>query len=83
MKGSVLPWLLVTTSYVSRNVNRSRRRYRTVSATPSPVGGGDHPWEVLSRYDPARWSHELDVSLRSLDQKDLLLVTLVILGLRA
>lgn len=77
--GSVLPWLLVTTSYVARNVSRSRRRYRAVLQRLPRQEAGIDPWEVLSRYDPAGWSHELVVVLRSLDQKDLQLVTLVIL----
>lgn len=79
VNGSVLPWLLVTTSYVARNVSRSRRRYRAVLQRLPREEAGIDPWEVLSRYDPTGWSHELVVLLRSLHQKDLQLVTLVIL----
>lgn len=79
VNGSVLPWLLVTTSYVARNVSRSRHRYRAVLQRLPRQEAGLDPWEVLSRYDPAGWSHVLVMVLRSLDEKDLQLVTLVIL----
>jgi len=37
--GSVLPWLLVTTSNVCRNLRRARRRYGSVLASLHPEGG--------------------------------------------
>ncbi|GAA2248544.1 sigma-70 family RNA polymerase sigma factor [Herbiconiux moechotypicola] len=54
--GSLLPWLLVTCANVSRNVARSRRRYRTLLAKlppdehePDPADGALDAIEALQR----------------------------------
>ncbi|XGX80963.1 hypothetical protein LQK93_03812 [Terrabacter sp. BE26] len=79
VEGSVLPWLLVTTSYVARNVSRSRRRYRAVLQRLPREQSAPDPAEVLIRYDPTGWDPDLVAVLRRLERRDLQLVTLVIL----
>jgi RNA polymerase sigma factor (sigma-70 family) len=50
--GSILPWLLVTTNYVSRNVTRSLRRHRAaMSVVPTVDRADDHSDGVLDRID--------------------------------
>lgn len=77
--GSVLPWLLVTATNVTRNLARSRRRYRAFLARlPRGDDAPDAAAVVLDRsatgLDPAM----LD-ALRALNVADLRLVTLVVL----
>lgn len=79
VNGSILPWLLVTTSNVARNLRRSRRRYQALLHRLPREGTAMEPADVLSRYDPAGWSQELLALLRGLDPRDLKLVTLVVL----
>jgi len=79
VEGSILPWLLVTTTYVAQNVNRSRRRYRAVLQRLPREQSAPDPAEVLSRYDPTGWDPELVAVLRRLERRDLQLVTLVVL----
>lgn len=71
VSGSVLPWLLVTTVNVSRNVHRSTMRYqRLLRAAPrsEPVEGPDA--ESLEARD------RLALSLRSLSPTDSALLVL-------
>lgn len=78
--GSVLPWLLVTASNVARNVTRGTRRYRALLArlprTTEAADAADLAFadDVGALVDPA-----LAAALRSLDRRDLHLVTLVAL----
>lgn len=52
--GSLLPWLLVVTTNVVRNVSRSRRRYRDVLARlPEPENARDAGELVAARSDAA------------------------------
>lgn len=80
VNGSVLPWLLVTTSNVARNVGRGTRRYRalldrlpreTTTADVADALLDAHPMETL---DP-----DLAAALHSLGRRDLQLFTLVVL----
>jgi len=81
--GSVLPWLLVTTSNLARNVQRGVRRHRAFIAR-LPRSNGH-----MTTYEPARdasssesWSDvddHLDAALRQLRAADLRLVTLVVI----
>lgn len=78
--GSVLPWLLVTASNVARNTARGTRRYRALLArlprTTDAADAADLAFadDVAAVVDPA-----LGAALRSLDRRDLHLVTLVAL----
>ncbi|MGV8967781.1 MAG: RNA polymerase sigma factor [Cellulomonas sp.] len=75
--GSVLPWLLVTTSNVARNSSRSTRRYRQfLDRLPREPVGPDTA-DVAFRREIA--DVELGAALRSLSPQDLHLVTLVVL----
>ncbi|WP_395641135.1 RNA polymerase sigma factor [Pseudolysinimonas sp.] len=52
VEGSVLPWLLVVTTNVVRNITRARRRYRDVLARlPEPATSRDAGELVASRAD--------------------------------
>jgi RNA polymerase sigma-70 factor (ECF subfamily) len=52
--GSVIGWLLVTTTNTARNLERSRRRYRTLLARmPTDQAGHDHADDVANRLDQA------------------------------
>ncbi|RKR74686.1 RNA polymerase sigma factor [Frondihabitans australicus] len=49
---SILPWLLVTTNYVSRNATRAARRHRAAMASlPQAVPTPDHADVVLDAMD--------------------------------
>lgn len=73
--GSVLPWLLVTTSNLARNVRRGVRRHRAfIDRLPrarAPSEAGESVREPLDS--------DLGVALRQLSGADLRLVTLVML----
>jgi len=78
--GSVLPWLLVTASNVARNLTRGTRRYRALLARlprePDAADAADLAFadDLGAVVHPA-----LATALRSLDHRDLHLVTLVAL----
>jgi RNA polymerase sigma-70 factor (ECF subfamily) len=78
VQGSVLPWLLVTTSNVARNTARARRRYRAfLAALPSAQAVRDTESTVMEQtalgLDPA-----LRTALNALPAQDLHLLTLVV-----
>ena len=81
--GSVLPWLLVTTSNVARNMRRSRRRYRQLLArlprTVEAAETADPHEEAVARDVLGGLRPELAAGLRALSPADLHLVTLVAL----
>ena len=75
--GSVLPWLLVTTTNVARNLSRGLRRYRRfVAALPH----GDDTQSVedvtLERIEAMRIATQVREALRSLTPSDAALITL-------
>jgi RNA polymerase sigma factor (sigma-70 family) len=75
--GSVLAWLLVTTSNVARNSLRSARRYRQfLDRLPREVAAPDIADAVLA-HEVA--DLDLVAALRALSPQDLHLVTLVVL----
>ena len=77
VQGSVLPWLLVTTSNVARNVRRSSGRYRRLLARlPRDHTAADAAGEVIAidGFDP-----QLARQLRELKPVDLALLSLVVL----
>lgn len=72
--GSVLPWLLVTTTNACRNLDRSRRRYRRL--LESLPHGGSHPSaeDILLDLTP---NADVMVALRELTPRDAHLFSLV------
>lgn len=77
--GSVLPWLLVTTGNLSRNVRRSTRRYRALLERLPRSSTAADPAEVILGHHPASWDDALVTHLRTLSRADLALITLVAL----
>ena len=71
--GSVLPWLLVTTTNVARNLRRSTLRYRRLLAA---LPRGEHALDPADYVDVI--SPDLAAALRLLSTRDLRLVTLVV-----
>jgi RNA polymerase sigma-70 factor (ECF subfamily) len=76
--GSVLPWLLVTTGNLSRNVRRSTRRYRALLQKLPRTGTAADPAEVMLGR-PVGWDSALVNHLREMTRTDLALITLVAL----
>lgn len=77
--GSVLPWLLVTTSNVARNARRSLRRYRAfLDSLPRGAIEPDAA-ELAFREGWGGVSPELRAALRALNAQDLALISLVVL----
>lgn len=79
VEGSVLPWLLVTTTNLSRNSRRGARRYRDfLNRLPRPGTSPDPADQAFAR-EPL---HDLDprvaAELRRLKPQDLRLVSLVV-----
>lgn len=78
--GSILPWLLVTTTNVARNSRRSAFRYRKLlNSLPRPDDTGDPLEEVLLRNPLEAVDHELAAALRGLGAMDQQLISLVAL----
>lgn len=69
--GSILPWLLVTATNVTRNLNRAARRYRkALDALPR---------DETARTGPAPAEPDLRAALRALPQHDQALLALTVL----
>jgi len=78
--GSVLPWLLVTTSNVARNAQRASRRYRQfLGRLPRQPVASDAADAALDLHPFDGIDQHLGAALRSLSAQDLQLVTLVAL----
>lgn len=75
--GSVLPWLLVTTTNTARNLTRSRRRYRALLDT-LPHGEHHRSAEDVALSDELA-DQRLATALAQLSPTDLHLVTLVMI----
>lgn len=76
--GSVLPWLLVTTTNVARNLGRSRARYRAVLARlPRDPDDADPADIAADRLDGRASAERVASALRELPEKDAALITLV------
>jgi len=79
VNGSVLPWLLVTTTNLARNSTRARRRYRDfLSRLPRDGGGPASADAGLSAVD-LDLDPRLLRALRQLSGEDVALLTLVAL----
>ena len=78
VNGSVLPWLLVTTTNQARNVARSLRRYRALLASlPRGEDMQSAEVETLQRIEVTRISAQLREALQSLNPPDAALIALV------
>ncbi|MCS3442166.1 RNA polymerase sigma factor [Microbacterium phyllosphaerae] len=78
--GSVLPWLLATTSYAAKNSLRSRRRYhRLLSRIPHDGNVPDHADEVGRAMDMLKISEQVRDALRELNSRDSGVVVLCII----
>ncbi|WP_144876924.1 RNA polymerase sigma factor [Microbacterium sp. 1.5R] len=71
VEGSVLPWLLATTSYAAKNSLRSRRRYqRLLSRIPRDGDVPDHADEVARAMDFLKISRGVRDALLALNTRD-------------
>jgi RNA polymerase sigma factor (sigma-70 family) len=77
--GSVLPWLLVTTTNVTRNLTRSRRRYRDFLARLPRASTSPDTADVVLDHGSVGLDPAMTAALRALGARDLELVTLVVL----
>lgn len=77
VNGSVLPWLLVTTTNLARNSTRSRRRYRAFLARLPREDHAPDAASVALDTVPLGIDPALRSELRSLPVEDLHLLTLV------
>ena len=78
--GSVLPWLLVATTNVARNVRRAARRHRRLlDVLPRSENTPDVAHSFLNAHPMDAIDHRLALGLRSLNAADLRLVALVML----
>jgi RNA polymerase sigma factor (sigma-70 family) len=77
--GSTLPWLLVTATNVSRNVERGTRRYRTLLARLDRGDRSPDPAVVLGDAGALGMSDGLDAALASLGDTDRQLLRLVVI----
>lgn len=79
VEGSVLPWLLVTTTNVARNHSRMLRRHRKLlDSLPRSEDGSDRATEEPPFGLQGQLDHELALALGTLKPVDLHLVCLVV-----
>jgi RNA polymerase sigma-70 factor (ECF subfamily) len=79
--GSVLPWLLVTTTNLSRNLTRGLRRYRTFIAKLPRVEVAQSAEEVaLQQMEELEIAEKVRGALIGLSPVDAALVTLTLFG---
>ena len=78
--GSVLPWLLATTSFAAKNSLRSRRRYqRLLHRIPHDGDVADHADEVARAMDSLKISASVREALRQLNPREASVVVLCII----
>lgn len=77
---SLLPWLIVTTSNVTHNLRRSRRRYeRMLASLPAPEEQADHSDHANRRIDNAANHAALAKAIAELPPVDRQLISLTAL----
>ena len=77
--GSILPWLLATTSFAAKNSLRSRRRYhRLLSQIPRDGDVPDHADEVDRAMDALKITANVREALLQLNTRDASVVILCI-----
>ncbi len=77
VEGSVLPWLLVTTTNISRNLIRAAFRYRKLLSTLTRERATSDPADEFSQLQKSM-DHDFAAALKLLKPIDLQLLTLVI-----
>ncbi|GKV74505.1 RNA polymerase sigma factor [Pseudarthrobacter sp. NCCP-2145] len=78
VEGSILPWLLVTTTNIARNRARAALRYqRLLNSLPRNQETSDHAADPYRRYQN-QLDQDLAAALRTFAAEDLHLVTLVV-----
>lgn len=78
VEGSVLPWLLVTTTNAARNSGRAALRYRRLLDSLPRVDETGHPDQGFFRTAQDDLDKDLARALRTLNAEDVHLVSLVI-----
>lgn len=77
VEGSVLPWLLVTTTNLSRNTARSLRRYRAlIDSLPRSTTARSAGEIALEQLEEAQAAQRVREALRSLSKADAALIAL-------
>lgn len=77
VEGSVLPWLLVTTTNLSRNTARSLRRYRAlIDSLPRSTAARSAGEIALEQLEEAKAAEQVRAALRSLSKTDAALIAL-------
>jgi len=77
--GSVLPWLLVTTTNLARNLARSLRRYRSIlAALPRAENARSAEEVALEQIEEVRISAQVREALHTLTPSDAGLITLIV-----
>lgn len=78
--GSVLPWLLATTSFAAKNSQRSRRRYqRLLHRIPHDGNVPDHADEVAHAMDSLKISASVREALMELSPREVGVVVLCVI----
>ncbi|MCS5716150.1 RNA polymerase sigma factor [Herbiconiux sp. CPCC 205716] len=78
--GSVIGWLLVTANYLARNVDRSRRRYRTLlEQMREPEHLRDPADDVADRIDAQSMTGRVRDALARLPKRDQDIITLCLI----
>lgn len=80
VNGSVLPWLLATTTNIARNTTRSLRRYdRLLHSIPRALEESTDPAELVSTQFDEQQTRLLEHAMRSMSRADstLLILTAV------
>lgn len=78
--GSVLPWLLATTSFAAKNSQRSRRRYqRLLHRIPHDNHVPDHADEVAQAMDSLKISQSVRDALLQLNNREASVVILCVI----
>lgn len=78
--GSILPWLLSVTTYVSLNTSRSTRRYRRlINDLPAPSDQDDGTDAIDCRIDGLRVTAAVATAMASLKPNDQIILDLCIL----
>lgn len=78
--GSVLPWLLATTSFAAKNSQRSRRRYqRLLNRIPHDGDVPDHADEVAHAMDSLKISESVRGALMELSPREIGVVVLCVI----
>ncbi|WP_291051184.1 sigma-70 family RNA polymerase sigma factor [Herbiconiux sp.] len=83
--GSIIGWLLLTTTNVARNLTRSRRRYGALlERLPEPAVHPDHADDVADRLDRAELDERMRAEFSTLSARDReVLVLCLVEGLSA